>query len=292
MTLIPIFLSFYLNILTSFHLYIYISLPLSMRSYHNKVVWITGASSGIGEAMAREFANQGAILVLAARNVEKLNQLRDTLPNGEIHTVVSLDLTDLSKVDAVVSSVINQVGRVDVLVNNGGISQRSLVGETPLEVDRKIMEVNFFGAVGLTKALLPALRETHGQIIVISSISGKFGFFLRSAYAASKHALHGFFESLALEEEAHGIDVTIVCPGKINTPISISALNAQGERHNKMDHNLETGMSAEECARQIVRAARKNKPEVLIGNKEILAVYLKRFVPSIFRKIIRKQKAT
>ena len=263
-----------------------------MRSYHNKVVWITGASSGIGEAMAREFANQGAILVLAARNMEKLNQLRDTLPNAEIHTVVSLDLTDLSKVDAVVSSVINQVGRVDVLVNNGGISQRSLVGETPIEVDRKIMEVNFFGAVGLTKALLPALRETHGQIIVISSISGKFGFFLRSAYAASKHALHGFFESLALEEEAHGIDVTIVCPGKINTPISISALNAQGERHNKMDHNLETGMSAEECARQIVRAARKNKPEVLIGNKEILAVYLKRFVPSIFRKIIRKQKAT
>ena len=263
-----------------------------MRSYHNKVVWITGASSGIGEAMAREFANQGAILVLAARNMEKLNQLRDTLPNAEIHTVVPLDLSDLSKVDAVVSSVINQVGRVDVLVNNGGISQRSLVGETPLEVDRKIMEVNFFGAVGLTKALLPALRETHGQIIVISSISGKFGFFLRSAYAASKHALHGFFESLALEEEAHGIDVTIVCPGKINTPISISALNAQGERHNKMDHNLETGMSAEECARQIVRAARKNKPEVLIGNKEILAVYLKRFVPSIFRKIIRKQKAT
>ena len=263
-----------------------------MRSYHNKVVWITGASSGIGEAMAREFANQGAILVLAARNMEKLNQLRDTLPNAEIHTVVPLDLTDLSKVDAVVSSVINQVGRVDVLVNNGGISQRSLVGETPLEMDRKIMEVNFFGAVGLTKALLPALRETHGQIIVISSISGKFGFFLRSAYAASKHALHGFFESLALEEEAHGIDVTIVCPGKINTPISISALNAQGERHNKMDHNLETGMSAEECARQIVRAARKNKPEVLIGNKEILAVYLKRFVPSIFRKIIRKQKAT
>ena len=263
-----------------------------MRSYHNKVVWITGASSGIGEAMAREFANQGAILVLAARNVEKLNQLRDTLPNAEIHTVISLDLTDLSKVDALVSSVIDQVGRVDVLVNNGGISQRSLVGETPLEVDRKIMEVNFFGAVGLTKALLPALRETHGQIIVISSISGKFGFFLRSAYAASKHALHGFFESLALEEEAHGIDVTIVCPGKINTPISISALNAQGERHNKMDHNLETGMSAEECARQIVRAARKNKPEVLIGNKEILAVYLKRFVPSIFRKIIRKQKAT
>jgi len=263
-----------------------------MRSYHNKVVWITGASSGIGEALAREFAHKGAILVLTARNIEKLNQLRDTLPNVEIHTVVSLDLSDLSNVDAVVSSVIDQVGRVDVLVNNGGISQRSLVGETPIEVDRKIMEVNFFGAVRLTKALLPALRETKGQIIVISSISGKFGFFLRSAYAASKHALHGFFESLALEEETNGITVTMVCPGKINTPISMSALNANGEQHGAMDHNQETGMSAATCAVQIVSAAQKNKPEVLIGNKEILAVYLKRFVPSIFRKIIRKQKAT
>ncbi|MBM3425329.1 MAG: SDR family NAD(P)-dependent oxidoreductase, partial [Bacteroidetes bacterium] len=144
----------------------------------------------------------------------------------------------------------------------------------------------------LTKALLPALRASKGQIIVISSISGKFGFFLRSAYAASKHALHGFFESLALEEEANGISVTMVCPGKINTPISISALNAQGQQHSAMDHNQETGMPAEECARQIVLAARKNKPEVLIGNKEIIAVYLKRFVPSLFRKIIRKQKAT
>jgi short-subunit dehydrogenase len=263
-----------------------------MRSYHNKVVWITGASSGIGEAMAREFANQGAILVLAARNVQKLNEIKDTLPNAEVHTVISLDLTNLSNVDALVSSVIDQVGRVDVLVNNGGISQRSLVGETPLEVDRKIMEVNFFGAVGLTKALLPSLREGKGQIIVISSISGKFGFFLRSAYAASKHALHGFFESLALEEASHGITVTMVCPGKINTPISMSALNAQGETHNEMDHNQETGMSAEVCARQIVRAASKNKPEVLIGNKEIIAVYLKRFVPCIFRRVIAKQKAT
>lgn len=263
-----------------------------MRSYHNKVVWITGASSGIGEAMAREFANQGAILVLAARNVQKLNQIKDSLPNAEVHTVISLDLTDLSNVDALVSSVIDQVGRVDVLVNNGGISQRSLVGETPLEVDRKIMEVNFFGAVGLTKALLPTLRASAGQIIVISSISGKFGFFLRSAYAASKHALHGFFESLALEEASHGITVTMVCPGKINTPISMSALNAQGETHNEMDHNQETGMPAKVCARQIVRAASKNKPEVLIGNKEIIAVYLKRFVPCIFRRVIAKQKAT
>ncbi|NDB35500.1 MAG: SDR family NAD(P)-dependent oxidoreductase [Flavobacteriia bacterium] len=141
------------------------------------------------------------------------------------------------------------------------------------------------------QALLPSLREVKGQIVVISSISGKFGFFLRSAYAASKHALHGFFESLALEEASHGITVTMVCPGKIKTPISLSALNAQGERHNAMDQNQETGMPAEDCARRIVQAARKNRPEVFIGKKEILAVYLKRYVPWLFRRIIREQKA-
>jgi short-subunit dehydrogenase len=262
-----------------------------MRSYHNKVVWITGASSGIGEALAKAFAKEGAILVLAARNVEKLNLLKAALPNADLHTVVSLDLTDLSNVMDTVDSIIARTGRVDVLVNNGGISQRSLVGETPVEVDRKIMEVNFFGAVGLTKALLPSLRRAKGQIIVISSISGKFGFYLRSAYAASKHALHGFFESLALEEAAHGITVTMVCPGKIKTPISLNALNAQGETHNALDQNQENGMPAEDCARRILRAASKNQSEVLVGKKEILAVYLKRFVPWLFRRIIRQQKA-
>lgn len=262
-----------------------------MRSYHNKVVWITGASSGIGEALTKEFAQKGARLVLSARNVERLQALQASLPNAQQHVVCPLDLSDLSRIQETVAQVLAQTGRVDVLVNNGGISQRSLVGETPVEVDRKIMEVNFFGAVGLSKALLPSLRTTKGQIIVISSISGKFGFYLRSAYAASKHALHGFFESLALEEKANGINVTMVCPGKINTPISLSALNAQGERHNAMDHNQETGMPAEDCARRIVRAACKNKPEVLIGKKEILAVYLKRYVPWLFRRIIREQKA-
>jgi len=262
-----------------------------MRSYHNKVVWITGASSGIGEALAKEFAQKGACLVLSARNVERLQALQASLPNAQQHVVCPLDLSDLSGIQETVAQVLAQTGRVDILVNNGGISQRSLVGETPLEVDRKIMEVNFFGAVGLTKALLPSLREVKGQIVVISSISGKFGFFLRSAYAASKHALHGFFESLALVEKANGINVTMVCPGKIKTPISLSALNAQGERHNAMDQNQETGMPAEECARRIVRAASKNRPEVFIGKKEIIAVYLKRYVPWLFRRIIREQKA-
>jgi short-subunit dehydrogenase len=155
------------------------------------------------------------------------------------------------------------------------------------------MEVNFFGNIALTKAVLPWMRkQQRGHIVVTSSIAGKFGFFLRSAYSASKHALHGFYESLLLEEEKHGIRVTLVCPGKINTPISKHALTADGSAHNEMDHNQETGMAVEECVRKMLKAVEQQKIEVLIGNKEIKAVTLKRFFPNLFWKIIRKQKAT
>ena len=174
---------------------------------------------------------------------QQVSYWKETLPNAEIHTVVSLDLTDLSKVDDVVSSVIDQVGRVDVLVNNGGISQRSLVGETPIEVDRKIMEVNFFGAVGLTKALLPALRETNGQIIVISSISGKFGFFLRSAYAASKHAVVGVVRASAIELNKYGITVNALCPGYVDTPMLDKGLDVTAARTGKTRDELRAALA-------------------------------------------------
>ena len=154
------------------------------------------------------------------------------------------------------------------------------------------MEVNFFGNVFLMKKVLPKLRESKGQVLVISSIAGKFGFFLRSSYSASKHALHGYYESLALEEEENGISITIACPGKINTPISTNALDSKGEKHGEMDHNQETGMPVEECVAQLLRAVSERKREVLIGNKEIKAVTLKRFFPKLFWKIIRKQSPT
>jgi short-subunit dehydrogenase len=134
--------------------------------------------------------------------------------------------------------------------------------------------------------------QKSGHVVVISSISGKFGFFLRSAYSASKHALFGFYESLLLEEEHNNIHVTMVCPGKINTNISLNALNGEGNSHGVMDHNQETGMSAEECVRQMYIAVEKKKKEVLIGNKEILAVKIKRLLPRLFWKIIKKQSAT
>ncbi len=264
-----------------------------MNDWNDKIVWVTGASSGIGAEIAIQAASAGARVILSARNEEKLQEVQKSLKNPETHFVLPLDLSEPDNFSQLVDAVIAKYKRIDVLVNNGGLSQRSEVHETPMEVDRRIMEVNYFGNVALTKLVLPIFRkQKSGQFIVISSIAGKFGFFLRSAYSASKHALHGFYESLMLEEEKNNIKVLIACPGKINTSISVNALNSEGKTHGVMDHNQETGMPVDECVRQLFTAVRKGKKEVLIGNKEIKSVTLKRFTPRLFWKIIRKQSAT
>lgn len=243
--------------------------------------------------MAIAWANAGVKLVLSGRNEATLNDVKKGLINPEFHTIVPLDLAQSENFEELVAAVVAEYGRIDILVNNGGMSQRSEVHETPMEVDRRIMEVNYFGNIALTKAVLPIFRQQKsGHFLVISSIAGKFGFYLRSAYSASKHALHGFYESLLLEEAHNNIYVTIACPGKINTNISVNALNSSGEKHGKMDHNQATGMSADTCARLLIQAVSKKKKEVLIGNKEIKAVTLKRFFPRLFWKVISKQSAT
>lgn len=261
--------------------------------FHQKVVWITGASSGIGEELARQLDRAGAQLILSARNVEKLNELKESLQHKEQHLVVQVDLADTSKVGLLAQQIVSHYGRIDVLINNGGISQRATAFDTTMDVNRQIMEVNFFGNIAMTKAVLPIFRQQQsGQILVISSIAGKFGFHLRSAYSASKHALFGYYESLVMEESDYNLKVTVACPGKINTPISTNAVTAEGKAHGQMDHNQATGMPVEVCVDQLLNALVKNKHEVLIGNKELLAVKLKRFLPRLFWKIIPKQSAT
>lgn len=264
-----------------------------MNNWKGKVAWVTGASSGIGEGIARKLASLGAIVVLSSRNEKTLEEIKNSLPNSTAHFCIPLDLEHAENFPELASKVIEKMGRIDFLFNNGGLSQRSEAGDTPLSVDRRIMEINYFGNIALTKAVLPYMRKQQsGTIVVISSIAGKFGFFLRSAYSASKHALHGFYESLLLEEEKHNIKVTIACPGKINTNISLNALNEKGLTHGVMDHNQETGMPIEECVEKLLKAVKNQKKEVLIGNREIKAVTLKRFFPSIFWKVIKKQSAT
>lgn len=262
-----------------------------MTMFKDQVAWITGASSGIGEALALAFANAGAKLVLSARRKEELERVKKACGLDDTRCLIlPLDLSDTSGIDQLTKTVIEKFGRIDLLVNNGGISQRSLAKETPIEIDRKIMEVNYFGQIAHTKSVLPQmLKQKSGHVIVISSIAGKFGFWFRTAYSASKHALQGFYESFRLETEADGIRTLIVAPGKIKTNISVNAVKSDGTSHNSMDKSTESGMSAEECARIILEAIRKNKEEVLIGGREIKAVWIKRYFPGLFGKIIRKQ---
>ncbi len=260
--------------------------------FKDKVVWIIGASSGIGKELAIQLDQKGAKLVLSGRKVEALNTLQTMLQNPSNHLVLSLDLAKSEDAELNAAKVIAHFGKIDMLFNNGGLSQRSTAVETQLAVDRYIMEVNYFGNIAYTKAVLPYfIQQKSGHIIVISSIAGKFGFFLRSAYSASKHALLGFYESLLLEQESNQIFVTIACPGKINTEISMNALQADGKAHGVMDHNQATGMPVELCVSKLLRATENKKKEVLIGGKELFAVHLKRWFPSLFWKIIRKQSA-
>jgi len=264
-----------------------------MNYFENKIIWVTGASSGIGQEICKQLAEKDAIIILSARNSENLTEIKSNLKNNGKHFVLPLNLEKTETFKAAFDQILNKYGRLDILFNNGGVSQRAEAHETSLEIDRKIMEVNYFGNIALTKTVLPHFQNNKaGHIIITSSIAGKFGFYLRSAYSASKHALHGYYESVALENLKNNIAVTLLCPGKINTPISTNALRGDGMKHNIMDHNQETGMSVEDCVQQILKAVSKKKREVFIGNKEILAVYIKRFFPNLFWKIILKQKAT
>ena len=262
-----------------------------MKAYfQDKVIWITGASSGIGSELAKQLSSFGAKLILSARNEEKLNDLKSSLNNSDEHLVLPFDLGSFDNAEELVNTIYEKYGKLHILFNNGGLSQRGEAIDTGIEVDRKIMEINYFGNIKLCKALLPRFREAkEGHFVVISSIAGKFGFYWRSAYSASKHALQGFYESVLLEEAKNNINVTLAYPGKINTPISESALNSSGEKHGEMDHNQESGMPVEVCVEKLLKAVTKKKKSVLIGNKEIWAVHIKRFSPRLFWKIIKKQ---
>jgi len=260
--------------------------------YQNKVVWITGASSGIGEALAYELARQQAITILSSNQPEELERVKENYDQiGGKSFIQFLDITAIDKMESTTKTLIENFGRIDVLINNAGISQRALALETPLEIDRKIMEIDYFGTIALTKTVLPyMLKKKSGYIAITSSISGKFGFPLRSAYSAAKHALHGFFETLRSEVYDDNIKVLIAFPGRVKTNISIHALTKDGTAHGKMDEGQNTGISAQKCAKQYLRAIQKDKKEVLIGSSELFMVYIHKFFPKIFYKLARKIK--
>lgn len=255
------------------------------------VIWITGASSGIGEASAKKFSKEGFVLILSSRKVNELERVKNQCAHPEAIRLFPLDLSDSSDFDRKAAEAIAFFGKIDIVLHNGGISQRSLIKETQLNVDRKLMEVNYFGTVALTKAVLPHfIQNKSGQFAVVTSLVGKFASPYRSSYAASKHALHGFFDTLRAEHYQDGIAVTLICPGFIRTKVSINALTADGSPLGEMDEAQDKGMSPEQCAIEMYDAILSKKEEVYIGGKETLAVYLKRFFPGIFSKILQKAK--
>lgn len=262
-----------------------------MYDLKNKVIWITGASSGIGEALVYECAKQHAIIILSSRREEELFRVTKTAHlNSTNSLIIPFDLANTSQVKDYAQQIISTFGRIDILINNGGQSQRAEAIETSTETERTLFEINYFSTVNLSKSVLPfMLKNKNGKIVVVSSIAGKFGFYLRSSYSAAKHALHGYFESLRLEVEKKGVSVLMVCPGKIKTNVSLNAMSNDGTAHNQMDQSHENAMSAEDCAKQIIAGILTNKEEIFIGGKELLIIKIKRFLPKLFGKIIRKQ---
>lgn len=262
--------------------------------FYNKTVWITGASSGIGEALAYAFIRKNAKIYISARNKEKLNDVYNNclaIDNNARCTIIPLDITNSENIQIAVKEVFLTTNKLDYLINNAGTSQRSFAINTPVEIDRQIMELNFFGTVTLTKEVL--VRMIHsggGTIAVTSSIVGKFGFPMRTAYAASKHALQGYFESLRTEVAKQNVNINIIIPGRIKTNVSVNAITENGNPYGKMDTGQEKGMSPEQCAKKILKGIQYNKKEILVGKNELLMVYIRRLFPFLYYKLAGKIK--
>jgi short-subunit dehydrogenase len=263
----------------------------------NKTIWITGASSGIGEALAYASIKEGAKIVISARRENELKRVAENCSKGipsdktnsENILILPLDLEDTKNIEEKVDQVIQKFGRIDVLINNSGMGHRTKAVNTPTEIDRKVMEVNFFGTINLTKAVARKMQQQkNGKIAVISSIMGKYGLPLYSTYSASKYALYGYFESLRQELYKDNIKVLIVSPGFINTDVSTKLLLENGEEYGIKSDSQNKGMTAADCAIGIIKALKSDRDHKFVGGYEIFSVYVKQFFPQLFYKLMRK----
>ncbi len=267
---------------------------MSKNTFNDQVVWITGASSGIGEALALQFAGSASKLVLSARRKSELERVRDRCVQAGAPTenilVLPLDVTDEAAMPGAVEQVIAAFGRIDMLINNAGLSQRSACIDTEMSVYRRIFEVDVLGQIALTKAVLPGmLQQGSGHIAVTSSVAGKIGAPQRTGYCAAKHAVMGFFDALRAEVSAQGIFVTTITPGFIRTAVSDNALKGDGTRFNRTDSNIAKGMDVDECAKVIMKGFRKGKMEIPVGSGwEMHALWIKRFYPGLVLKMVSK----
>jgi dehydrogenase/reductase SDR family protein 7B len=258
-----------------------------MKDFTEKIVWITGASSGIGEALAYAFSAAGAKVLLSSRRTEELERVKAACAHPELTRVLPLDLLDHASFAKRTAEAIGAFGHVDIMVHNGGVSSRSLVAETEMEVHRRLMEVDYFSYVALTKALLPHFAgRRSGQFVVMSSVMGKIGTPMRSAYAAAKHALHGFFDCLRAEVSPMNVGVTVLTPGYIRTNIAQHALTKDGSALGQVSKNIEKGLPADKAAAQILRAVGRREFEAYIGKRggEMFALLLSRWAPGVLMR--------
>lgn len=257
----------------------------------NRVVWITGASSGIGEALAYHLSGLGVRLILSARQKNRLEAVKEKCARPDRVALLPLDLEQPENFGRAVQEALGFHGRVDVLVNNAGLSQRSRIADTDLAVYQRLMRVNYLGTVGLTKALLPEfIRQGGGHFVTVTSLMGRFGSPLRSGYCGAKHALHGFFDVLRMEHEKDGIQVTLICPGFVQTDIARNALTADGSPQVRQDHATSKGMPPGRFAQKMWRAVRAGKWEVNIGGRETVGVLLKRFFPRLAHRVVLRSQ--
>ncbi len=259
--------------------------------FTNKTIWITGASSGIGRGLAFEFSKYNCKLILSSRRAEALEIVKKECSNPENIAILPFDLSDFENLKPIAAQAIQKFGSVDILINNGGISQRSLVIDTDISVDKKLMEVDYLGTVALSKAILPHfIEKKSGHFVTVSSLMGKFSSPYRSGYCGAKHALHGFFDALRMEHDHDHIKVTMICPGFVNTDVAKNALIGDGSQQNLQDEATKNGLSVEDFSKRMIKAIQNEKFEAYIGKKEVIGVYLKRFFPRILHKYVLKSK--
>jgi dehydrogenase/reductase SDR family member 7B len=263
-----------------------------VQYFQNKVVWITGASSGIGEALTHELGARGARIIISSRRLSELERVKDSSPRPQDVHILPLDLEDGPSLPAKAAQAISTFGHLDIMVHNGGIGQRSFVTETSMAVHRRVMEIDYFSYVELTAQVLPHFQQRKsGHFVVLSSLMGKIGTPKRSAYAAAKHALHGFFDCLRAEIQKDHIRVTVLTPGYIQTNFARHAFNASGTATGVEGKDLANGLAADKAARQIARAIAAGKYEGFIGKagKEMLALWMNRFAPNLLIRMAPKQ---
>lgn len=262
-----------------------------MKESKEKVIWITGASSGIGEALTYAYSKNGYNIIISSRNKEALENVKNKATKPNSIYVLPLDISQMATLPEKTEEALAAFGTITILINNAGVSQRSLVIDTPMEVYQKLMEINYLGTVALTKALLPHfIEQKKGRFVVVSSLMGKFSSPYRSGYCGTKHALHGFFDALRMEHEKDGIGVTLICPGFVQTNVAKNALTADGSAQNKEDEATKNGLPVAMFASRMIQAIESQKFEAYIGEKEILGIYVKRFFPKLLHRLILKSK--